>query len=81
MNVKIKGRAHRSYRPTPKQLNDHVVQEAAIKWRDVGIQLFHDSANSILNIIEANNHNVSNFMGIYGMYLFADRAVLKNAVK
>ena len=76
----IKGRARRGNRPSLKQLNDHVVQAVAIKWRDVGIQLFHDSAKSILDIIEADHKDVSNFMGIYGMYPFIDR-VLRNAVK
>ena len=58
-----------------------MVQAVAVKWRDIGVQLFrHDSAKSILDIIEADHKDVSNFMGMYGMYLFTDR-VLRNAVK
>ena len=46
-------------RPSLKQLDDHVVQEAAVKWRDLGVQLLKN--NSTLDIIEAN-HKVSNLV-------------------
>ena len=60
----IKGRSGGGNRPSLKQLNDHVVQEVAVKWRDIGVQLFDDSAKSILDIIEADHKDVSNFMSM-----------------
>ena len=47
-------------RPSLKQLNDHVIEAVAVKWRDLGFQLLNsDSAQNILDIIEANHKQVS----------------------
>lgn len=53
--------------PFLTELNDHVVQGAAVKWRDLGFQLLNAAAGSastknILDIIEANHRGVSNFV-------------------
>ena len=52
-----KGRGRRSDRPSLKELNNHVVQAAAVEWMNLGFQLLNsESAQHILNNIEAN-HN------------------------
>ena len=49
-----------SDRPSMKQLNDHVVRNVAVKWRDLGIQLLDESsASTTLDIIEADHKQVS----------------------
>ena len=44
-------------RPSLKQLSDHVLQKAAVKWRYIGIQLSIDS--SVLDNIKENHKQVS----------------------
>ena len=52
-------------RPSLKQLHNHVVQDVAVKWRDVGIQLLNtSSAKNTLDIIEANHKKVSSYTHI-----------------
>ena len=52
----ITGRGRRSDRPFIKELNDHVVQEVAVKWKDLGFQLLNnESAQHVLEIIEADH--------------------------
>ena len=47
-------------RPSLKQLNDHVIQAVAVKWRELGFQLLNNvSAQNILDIIEANHKQVT----------------------
>lgn len=47
-------------RPSLKQLNDHVVQAVADKWRDLGVQLLNSGlAQGILDNTEANHKQVS----------------------
>ena len=42
--------------PSIKELNDHVVQEVAVKWKDLGFQLLNsESVQHILEIIEADH--------------------------
>ena len=66
-------------RPSLKQLNNHVTEAVAVKWRDLGYQLLNsDSAQDTLDIIEANhkqvNLAVSNIMECYvNMVLSTDR--------
>ena len=51
-----KGLGRRDDRPSPKDLNNHLVQVVATKWKDLGIQLLDDgSAQDILKNIEANH--------------------------
>ena len=53
----IKGRGRRSDRPSPKELNNHVVKAVAAKWKGLGFQLLNNgSAQHILDNIEAD-HN------------------------
>ena len=53
----VKGRGHQSDRPSIKELNDHVVQEVAVKWKNLGFQLLNNgSAQHVLETVEAN-HN------------------------
>ena len=50
------GRGRRSDRPFIKELNDHVVQEVAVKWKDLGFQLLNkESAQHVLEIIKADH--------------------------
>ena len=52
----IIGRGRRSDRPSIKELNDYVVQEVAVKWKDLGFQLLNnESVQHILEIIEADH--------------------------
>ena len=53
MVVQIKGRG-RLDRPSHKELNNHVVEAVAVKWKDLGFQLLNNE--STLEIIEAD-HN------------------------
>ena len=41
-------------RPTHQQINDLVIQHAAIKWKSIGVQLLDDEDYSTLESIEAN---------------------------
>ena len=46
--------------PSLKQLNNHVTEAVAVKWRDLGFQLLNsDSAQNVLDIIEANHKQVN----------------------
>ena len=55
-------------RPSLKQLNNHVVQAVAVKWRDLGIQLLNNtSAKNTLDIIEANHKQVSTLIDYLSM--------------
>ena len=52
----IIGRGRRIDRPFIKELNDHVVQDVAVKWKDLGFQLLNnESAQRVLEIIEADH--------------------------
>ena len=52
----FKGRSRRSDRPSLKELNNHVVEAVAIKWKDLGFQLLYNgSVKDILEIIEADH--------------------------
>ena len=52
----ITGRGRRSDRPFIKELNDHVIQRVAIKWKDLGFQLLNnESAQYTLENIEADH--------------------------
>ena len=51
----IIGRGRRSDRPSIKELNDHVVQEVAVKWKDLRFQLLNnESAQDTLENNEAD---------------------------
>ena len=51
--------------PSLKHLYNHVVEDVAVKWRDVGIQLLNtSSAINTLDIIEANHKQVSSYTHI-----------------
>ena len=43
------------YRPTLKDLCEHVVKEAAYKWRDLGVNLLPYERHAVLDSIEANS--------------------------
>ena len=52
----IIGCGRRSDRPSIKELNGHVVQEVAVKWKDLGFQLLNnESVQHTLEIIEADH--------------------------
>ena len=52
----ITGRGRRSDHPFIKKLNDHVVQEVTVKWKDLGFQLLNnESVQHVLEIIEADH--------------------------
>ena len=40
------------FRPSPKQLDDHVVQQVVVKWRDLDVQLLNNIYT--LDIIEGS---------------------------
>lgn len=62
MNRIIEGRG----RPSMKQLDNHVVQAVAVKWRDLGVQLLNNNlAENILDITEANHKQVSSFISLF----------------
>jgi len=42
-------------RPISQALHNHVVQEAAVKWRDLGVQLLDPANESMLDIIEKDH--------------------------
>ena len=42
-------------RPRFKALHNHVVQEAAVKWRDLGVQLLYPVSGSVLDVIEKDH--------------------------
>ena len=55
-------------RPLLKQLDDHVVQAVADKWRDLGVQLLNSGlAQSALDTIEANHKQVSSISLFYNI--------------
>ena len=43
--------------PQIKDLNDHVVLQAAVKWKDLGVQLLLPQHQGILDIIEKDHSN------------------------
>ena len=52
----ITGRGRRSNRPSLRELNNHVVEAVAIKWKDLGFQLLNNVlAQHILEIVEADH--------------------------
>ena len=58
----VKGRGRRYARPSVKELNNHVVEAAAVKWKDLGFQLLSNgSAQNILNNIEADHQKEVSF--------------------
>ena len=63
----IKGLGRRDNCPSRKDLNNHVVQVVATKWKDLGIQLLNNgSAQDHLNIIEADyNKEVRKFLATW----------------
>jgi len=42
-------------RPTPKDLYNHVILQAAVKWRDLGVQLLDPPSESELDIIKEDH--------------------------
>ena len=44
-------------RPSLKDLYNHVVPDAAQKWKDLGVQLLRPDQENILNIIEMDNND------------------------
>ena len=52
----VMGRGRRSNRPSPRELNNHVVEAAAVKWKGLGFQLLNnETAQHILENIEADH--------------------------
>ena len=52
----ITGCGRRSDRPFIEELNDHVVQDVAVKWKDLGFQLLNnESVQHTLENIEADH--------------------------
>ena len=57
------GRGRRSDRPFIKELNDHVVQEVAVNWKDLGFQLLNNEpAQYTLENIEADHKGEVNIL-------------------
>ena len=55
-NAYAKGRGHRSDRLSLKELNKHVVEKVAVKWKDLGLELLNSElAQHILDNIEADH--------------------------
>ena len=52
----VKGCGRRNDRPFPRELNNYVVEAAAVKWKELGFELLHnETAQHILENIEADH--------------------------